>query len=132
MCEMSRLISLHAWAPARRMQKTRRGEERVCAALAVRLGNAAGTTRNVSASGIFVVTDASYGLGDKVGFSVPLGRSLVLKGRGEVVRIEQGSGKAGIAIRITQSTLERDAEGSAGAAEAEAHQVKSVTQDTRS
>jgi Tfp pilus assembly protein PilZ len=91
------------------MRKTRRSEERVFAALPVILGGAKAITRDVSASGIFVETDVSYSLGEPISFSIELdnpGGKLVLKGQGDVVRIERRETKIGVALRITQSTIE--------------------------
>ena len=114
------------------MRTSRRSEERVCTTLAVSLGDAAGKTRNVSASGLFVETDVSLPLGAPVSFAVALdnpGGGLLLKGRGEVVRVEQGGAKVGMAIRITQSTLQLAQE--PGAAGAAAVEEQSITRDTQ-
>jgi hypothetical protein len=91
------------------MRKSRRSEERVCAALFVNLGGATGITRDVSASGMFVETDAPYRLGEPVAFTVELespGGKLVLKGQGDVIRMEQLESKVGLAIKIRESTIE--------------------------
>ena len=93
------------------MERTRRSERRVCTALPLLLGNAAAITRDVSASGIFAETDTEYSLGTPVMFSVPLdSRSgkLVLKGQGDVIRIEQRDTKIGVAVKITRSSLEAE------------------------
>jgi Tfp pilus assembly protein PilZ len=89
--------------------KTRRSEERVRTALPTNLGGATGTTRDISASGIFVETDVHYPLGEPVTFSVEFdnpGGKLMLKGQGDVVRIERRETKVGVALKITQSTIE--------------------------
>jgi hypothetical protein len=91
------------------MDKTRRSEERVRTALPVILGGAAGTTRDISASGIFVETDVHHTLGEPITFSIELdnpGGKLMLKGQGDVVRIERREAKVGVALKITQSTIE--------------------------
>lgn len=94
----------------------KRGEERVSASFPVTLGGASeddfssATTRDVSASGIFFETDAVLSIGSMIQFSVELdmpgGRSL-LKCTGSVVRTESSSGRAGVAVKITDSRLER-------------------------
>ena len=85
-----------------------RGRERVCTALPVRLGNATGMTRDVSASGIFFETDAADAMGDLISFTVefdtPRGKR-VLKCKGDVVRIEPRNAGTGIAVRIIESTM---------------------------
>jgi len=86
-----------------------RKEERVSTALPVDLGNATGITRNVSASGIFFETDAPYALDSTISFAVeldmPAGKML-LRCHGDIVRIEPRVERVGIAVNITESTLE--------------------------
>ena len=89
--------------------KDHRSEERVRAALPVNLGNASGTTRDVSASGIFFETDAAYAIGNSIRFSVDLdtpGGRMVLKCSGEIVRLEPQDERVGVAVQITESHLE--------------------------
>ena len=89
--------------------RNQRTEERVSAALPVDLGTATGITTDVSASGISFETDATYAFGNtvdlKVEFDTPGGKML-LKCRGEIVRIEPRGNRVGVAVKITESTLE--------------------------
>lgn len=90
-------------------QKQKRCEERISTELPVYLGGITGTTRDVSASGILFETDASYALGNTVQFAVEMSTStgkMVLRCQGEVVRIVPQGRKVGVAVKISQSTLE--------------------------
>ena len=90
-------------------RRENRREERVERALPVDLGGAQGVTRNVSASGVYFETDANYAVGGEIGFVVDLettGVKMVLKCRGEIVRVTQGDGKIGVAVKIVESTME--------------------------
>jgi len=85
-----------------------RGRERVCTALPVRLGNATGMTRDVSASGIFFETDAADAVGNMVSLTVEfdtLRGKRMLSCQGDVVRIESRDAKIGVAVRIIESTM---------------------------
>ena len=87
----------------------KRREERVSTQLPVYLGGATGRTRDVSASGILFKTDASYALGSSISFAVELDTSngkMVMRCRGDIVRIEPKGSKVGVAVKITESTLE--------------------------
>ena len=89
--------------------RDKRAGERVLAALSVRLGGATGVTRDVSASGIFFETDASYGLGNLISFTVEFdapGGKMLLKCRGDIVRIEPRGTQVGVAVKIIESTME--------------------------
>lgn len=86
-----------------------RKEERVGTALPVDLGTAAGTTRDVSASGIFFETDASHALSNAIRFTVALDTpsgKMMLRCRGDIVRIEPRDRKLGVAVKITESVME--------------------------
>ena len=75
----------------------------------VRLGQATGVTRNVSASGVFFETDVPYAVGSEISFSIeligPRGDKLVLNCRGEIVRVEVDGDKVGLAVRTRTSLL---------------------------
>jgi len=90
-------------------KKEHRKNERVPTELPVDLGTAKGTTRNVSATGIFFETDASYAFGSSISFAVgldtPTGKML-LKCHGDIVRIEPRLERVGVAVEITQSVME--------------------------
>src|SRR5688572_33498852 len=93
------------------MPELRRAQQRVSAVLPVKVeGKAAGVTRDISPSGIFVETDAEIASGSAIHFSLefdnPSGK-LLLECTGEVVRVERAGGKIGIAAKILESRLER-------------------------
>jgi hypothetical protein len=84
--------------------------ERVSRELPVNLGNASGTTRNLSATGVFFETDATYPLLSssmrfEMEFDTPDGRVLV-KCLGEIVRLEPRNQKVGVAVKIIESLVE--------------------------
>ena len=87
----------------------RRKEERVITVLAVSLEPLArGVTQNVSASGMYVETNASFNVGEpvdfKVEFDAPGGR-MNLRCRGEVIRRGQPVEPPGVAIRIAEAIM---------------------------
>lgn len=87
----------------------KRREERVSAALRVDLGTTTGITRDVSASGVFFETDVPYVIGSEISFAMDLetpGGKMVLRCRGEIVRVKPREGKVGVAVKITESTME--------------------------
>ena len=89
--------------------KTKRKEERIPSDLPVSLGNAEGVTHNISASGVYFVTNASYLLGNQINFTVEFdspGGKLMLKCDGEIIRIDsREDGKIGIAVKIIESVM---------------------------
>ena len=92
-----------------RGDREKRKGERIAAALSVNVGGAKGVTRDVSASGIFFETEASYALGNLVNFTVDFnasGDKMLLKGRGAIVRLEQKGARVGVAVKIMESTME--------------------------
>ena len=89
--------------------REKRTGERVFTALSVSLGTATGVTRDVSASGIFFETDASYALGNLISFTVAFdapGGKMLLKCRGNIVRIEPRGTQGGVAVKIVESRME--------------------------
>lgn len=89
-----------------------RDNERVPAMATVEFGNELwprkGVTRDISASGMFIETDANHPIESLISFSVELDTpqgKMLLKCRGEVVRIEPRHRKVGIAVKITESTM---------------------------
>ena len=84
-------------------------EERVPTTRPVHLVQGTGITRDVSASGVYFETDASYRPGREISFSIeldgPQGKML-LKCQGQIVRVEQRDGKVGVAAKIIESRLE--------------------------
>lgn len=79
------------------------------AALPVNLNEGTGITRDVSASGVFFETDVNYAAGSEISFSIelqgPAGK-LMLKCKGQIVRVEERDGKVGVAAKIIESQLE--------------------------
>lgn len=89
-----------------RKRKEHRREERVGASLPVDLGGATGLTRDVSASGAFFETDASYTVGSEVLFAIDLDTPwgpAHFDCRGTIVRLERRDGTVGVAVRFTDS-----------------------------
>lgn len=90
-------------------QATRREEERVQTGLKVVLDEGIGVTRDVSASGVYFSTDTDYAAGSEISFAIeldaPRGR-LMLKCRGQIVRVERRDGRIGVAAKIVASKLE--------------------------
>ncbi len=86
----------------------KRREERVPAILPVMLGNTTGTTCDVSASGMFFETSATFAPGETISFTVEFdtpGGKRMLKCRGDIVRTEIRDPMVGVAVRITESTM---------------------------
>jgi hypothetical protein len=86
----------------------RRAEERVPAALRVDLVGAEGLTRDVSASGLYFETTASYvpasAITLAVGIDTP-GGAIVLRCSGTIMRVETRGELQGVAVRIFESVL---------------------------
>lgn len=92
-----------------KQDEEKRREERISAALPVDLEGATGITRDVSASGICFETEASYAVGNPISFTVKLdapGGKMMLKCRGQIVRVEPRATRVGVAVKITESTME--------------------------
>src|SRR5688572_26721199 len=92
-----------------------RQNQRVSAQVPLRLkGDAAkGVTANMSARGVFFVTDAALSEGQPIRFSIefenctdPAG-ILYLECEGAVARVEHAGEKFGVGVRILESRLER-------------------------
>ena len=85
-----------------------RKEARIDAALPVDLGNASGVTRNVSATGLYLETDASYAPGSDIRFEMELESPagvIAVRCSGRIVRIEPLGKKVGVAVKITESVM---------------------------
>jgi hypothetical protein len=89
--------------------RTQRKDERIVTALPVKLGEAVGLTRDVSAAGIFFEIDAACTVGSVVSFEVeletPTGK-IMLRCKGNIIRTEPCNNKLGVAVRITESVLD--------------------------
>ena len=89
-----------------RKRKEHRRADRVSAALPVDLDGAKGPTRDVSASGAFFETDASYSVGSEVHFAIDLDTPwgpACFDCRDRIVRLERRDGTVGVAVRFTDS-----------------------------
>lgn len=93
----------------KRKKSDKRREKRVAAALPLDLGGAAGVARDVSASGMFFETDASYAIGSPISFALDLDTpwgKVMFKCRGKIVRLESRDQRVGVAVQFTDSTLD--------------------------
>jgi len=80
----------------------------VPASLRVGLEGASGVTRDVSASGIFFETDASYAADSSIQFTVDIETAsgqMLLCCQGHIVRVERRGPRIGVAVRITESSI---------------------------
>lgn len=96
----------------KRKRNDKRREKRVSAALPVDLGGAAGIARDVSASGMFFETDASYAIGSPISLAfdldTPWGK-VMFKCQGKIVRLESRDQKVGVAVQFTGATRDSGA-----------------------
>mgnify|MGYP001369078336 CR=1 FL=1 len=91
------------------MSKGKRTEERVAVELPVHVGDATGTTRDISATGMFFELDASHTLGTTVDLTVEMdtpGGKMLLKCHGNVIRVIPHGDKVGVAVKMTEMTME--------------------------
>lgn len=87
----------------KRKPPEKRRQQRLGAALPVRLGKAAGVTRDVSASGVFVETDVAYHRGSRIHFEIDLETpwgGAVCDCDGKIVRVERHDRSVGIAVQF--------------------------------
>ena len=91
-------------------QPEKRRGQRIHTALPVVLKNARGTTRDVSASGVYFWTsEINCAPGDLISFSLELMRPkgrMMLKCQGDVVRTEPRATEIGVAVRIVKSAMQ--------------------------
>ncbi len=93
----------------------RRQATRFKGTLSVKWKKGAGITRDFSASGIFFETDQFFSSGEPVEFALKLehfdpGRSVHLRCKGEVVRVERSEEKMGVAMVINSYRFEESGE----------------------
>ena len=92
------------------MDTQRRREERMIVARPVILDRGTGVTQNISASGVFFETDLDFAAGSPINFAIeldgPQKKKLMLRCRGEIVRIERQHDKIGVAAKFAASQLE--------------------------
>jgi PilZ domain-containing protein len=60
-----------------------------------------GQTRDMSASGVFFETDQSFSPGAPISLSLTFAGGVRVQCEGQVVRVERGEGKAGVAVALT-------------------------------
>jgi hypothetical protein len=91
--------------------RLQRAQERVAAEVPVSIdGRIVGMTRNVSPSGIFFEAKDGIATGGTLRFTLTFAQpsgQLLLECVGEIVRVEEGDGKLGLAVTIAESRLER-------------------------
>jgi hypothetical protein len=88
----------------------RRQAPRFRAELLVELAHETGITRDVSDSGVFFLSQGLFSPGDPIVLTLVFehldpGHPMRLRCQGQVVRVEQGEGKTGVAVRITAYRL---------------------------
>ena len=98
---------MHARTPA----ESHRIEDRVAMAVPVHLqGGGRGTTRDISATGIYFETDLEPVLESPLDFTVEFQNGgvggLSLRCRGQVLRVERLGSRIGVAARILESRLQ--------------------------
>jgi hypothetical protein len=88
-----------------------RQEERFDTTLTVRLERGSAVTRNVSANGIYFLTDVAFEVGANVSFALDFqnlpGGPLQVNCIARVVRIEERDGKQGVAAAIHSFEFQR-------------------------
>lgn len=92
------------------MESEKRRDQRIHTAFPVHLENASGITRDVSASSVYFWTHSGYEAGQHISFSMELSRPvgrITLKCEGEVVRTELCDAMMGVAVRLTESAMQR-------------------------
>jgi hypothetical protein len=92
-------------------KKEKRKGERVQAALPVAVEGMPATARDVSASGIFLETDAAYALGSPVRLALDLDTpwgKVVIRSQGKIVRVEHRDEKIGVAVQFVDGVNRLD------------------------
>ena len=86
----------------------KRKHVRIRAELPVSLEKATGITRDISATGAFFWTSGNHAIGDRIGFAIELknGSGMVWSCEGEVVRVQLRGKNVGVAVKITETTVE--------------------------
>jgi len=88
---------------------TERGAERLESELPLTHGRSHTVTKNISATGVFFVTDEVQTPGSTISFTVEVvvdGERFNLVCEGQVVRVEQVDGRLGIAAKLSSSFIE--------------------------
>ena len=92
------------------MRAEKRRHQRIHIALPVLLKSGTGVTRDISASGMFFYTAGLCTAGELIGFEVELRRpvgKMRLKCHGNVIRTESRKDDIGVAVNITDSSMEQ-------------------------
>lgn len=72
------------------------------------MNGVSGTTRDVSGSGLYFETAASFAIGSEVSFAIDIDTpsgAMVLSCKGKIVRAEKRGDLQGVAVRILDSRL---------------------------
>ena len=75
----------------------------------VHLADGHGTTRDVSATGVFFEIDGSTVIGNEISFEIEMHTALgpmLMKCRGQIIRTEQNGARTGVAVKMLDSRLE--------------------------
>jgi hypothetical protein len=109
MPEQQYLDSLVLSTSCTKIRKELRKEERVHVSLPVNLGDTKCLTYDVSAMGVFIVSESPLKVVDQIEFIILIDSligKLKIKCNGEIVRAEQCAEKVGVAVKITKYVLE--------------------------
>lgn len=90
----------------KRKKNEKRKGKRVSAALPVAVEGMPAMARDVSATGIFLETDANYALGSAVNVELDLDTpwgKVMFQCQGRIVRVEHRDEKVGVAVHFTDS-----------------------------
>jgi Tfp pilus assembly protein PilZ len=96
-------------ARTRRARKEKRAEERVAAVLPAGVGGAAAMLHNVSASGMYLETDAEYAVGSTVDLALDLDTpwgQVMVRCQGRIVRLQPHDHKVGVAVQFVDGAAE--------------------------
>jgi hypothetical protein len=91
----------------KRKKTDNRRAARVRAALPVAVEGLPALSRDVSATGIFLETEAGYALGSPVSMALDLATpwgKVMFRCHGRIVRVEHRDEKVGVAVRFTDDT----------------------------
>lgn len=90
------------------MKTELRTETRERIELPVQAGGQAGLTRDISATGLYFMTDSALRVGSAIELEIELSLAtgnVKLKGQGQVVRIEPQGQQTGVAVKLRESRL---------------------------
>ncbi|WP_223541634.1 PilZ domain-containing protein [Pseudomonas sp. BF-RE-26] len=91
------------------MKDAHRIEPREQVTLSLQLiGGGNGVTRDISASGLYFETDSEQQVGNLIDFEIELdtpGGPMKFKAQGQIVRVEQQDGRAGLGVKLLASRL---------------------------